>query len=330
MSAEVTLPAYDALSESRAHSPMARAVRLLLTKKIACVAMTYILIFYSAGLFAPLVVSALGMPSPYAQERTRGATLQGPSAEHWLGTDSLGRDMAARVIYSARTTAIFTIVVMITGGLFLGVGMGLLSGYRGGWVDTLIMRFGEVLSSLPTLFIMLALTAAFRTRINDLSFWAKDNTFLKDDGPPIVQFMLIALVTVPFAWFGSSRIVRSQVLSIRESPYIEAAELMGARTARILFRHILPGVMPLFLVGLSASMAGIAGAEVALSFLGLGVQAPYASFGSMIADGAGPKTLQLYPHLLLSSAVPVMLFFFSWNLLGDALVDVMQPKQHTR
>ena len=330
MTAQASPSFNDPLSETRSRSPMARAFRLLLTKKIACIAIAYILVFYAAGLFAPVVVTALGMPSPYEQQKAKGATLQGPSTEHWLGTDSLGRDMAARVIYSARTTAIFTIVVMVTGGLFLGVGMGLLSGYRGGWVDTLIMRFGEVLSSLPTLFIMLALTAAFRTRINDLSFWVKDNTFLADDGPPIVQFMLIALVTVPFAWFGSSRIVRSQVLAIRESPYIEAAELMGARTGRILFRHILPGVMPLFLVGLSSSMAGIAGAEVALSFLGLGVHAPYASFGSMIADGAGPKTLQLYPHLLLSSAVPVILFFFSWNLLGDALVDVMQPRQHTR
>ncbi len=329
MTAEVVRTLEETGTPARWRSPGARALRSLLRKKIACLAIVYLTIFYGAGLFAPLVVPALGLPSPYEQNRrTIEEVRAGPSREHPFGTDTLGRDMAARVIYSARTTVLFTIVVLITGGLFIGLGLGLLAGYRGGWVDTLIMRIGEVFSGLPTLFIMLALSAAFRTRIDDLIFWFKDNTFLGDDSRAIVQFLLIAMVTVPFAWIGSSRVVRAQTLSIRESGYVEAAELMGAGTWRVITRHVFPGVMPLFLVGLSGGMGGIAGSEVALSFLGLGISAPTASFGTMIGDGAGITAFRLYPHLLIAGALPVILFIFAWNLLGDALVDILQPKQH--
>ncbi len=329
MSAEAAIEFGDEFARpTRWGSPAGRAIRLLLRKKIACIAIVYLVIFYGAGMFAPVVVPMLGLPSPYEQNRTLGEIRQGPSSEHWLGTDGLGRDLASRVIYAARTTVLFTIVVMLTGGLFLGLGLGLLAGYRGGWVDTLIMRVGEVLSGLPTLFIMLALTAAFRTRLNDLTFWLKDNTFLGDDARAIVQFLMISAVTVPFAWVGSSRIVRAQALVIREQAYVEAAELTGASTWRVITRHIFPGVVPLFVVGLSGSMAGIAGAEVALSFLGLGISPPTASFGTMIGDGAGIYAFQTYPHLLIAGAAPVMLFLYAWNLLGDALVDVVQPRSH--
>jgi len=299
-----------------------RIARQLLHKKLAMAAIIYLAIFYSAGILAPWIAPY----DPYEQDRTVAAVRQPPSAEHWLGTDPLGRDLLSRVFYAARTTIIFTVAVVVTGGIFLGLGLGLLAGYRGGWVDTLIMRVGEVLSGMPTLFLILAITAAFRTRIADFSFWLQDNTFLGSDARIVVAFVIIVGATVPFAWVGSSRIVRSQALSIRESEFVIAAELMGASTWRIITRHILPGVMPLFIVGLSGGMAAIAGTEVALSFLGLGVTPPTASFGSMIGDGAGVRTFNDTPHLLLSPAIPVILFFFAWNLLGDALVDLVDPR----
>lgn len=299
-----------------------RIARQIVRKKLAMAAIVYLAVFYSAGILAPLIAPY----DPYEQDRTLGAVRQPPSADHLLGTDPLGRDMLSRVFYAARTTIIFTVAVVVTGGVFLGLGLGLLAGYRGGWIDTLIMRVGEVLSGMPTLFLILAITAAFRTRIADLSFWLQDNTFLGDDARTFVAFLIIVGATVPFAWVGSSRIVRSQALSIREADFVTAAELMGASTWRIVSRHILPGVMPLFIVGLSGGMAAIAGTEVALSFLGLGVNPPTASFGSMIADGAGVRTFNDTPHLLLSPAIPVILFFFAWNLLGDALVDLMDPR----
>ena len=312
------------IATKRFQSPSARAVKVLLTKKLAMIAVVYLVIFYAVGLLAPVV--APHDPNVIDLDLSR----EGPSSEHWLGTDRLGRDLASRVIYSARVTAIFTIVVTITGGLVLGLGLGLLAGYRGGWIDTAIMRLGEILSAVPTLFLMLALMAAFRSRIGDISFWLQTNTFLGGDARPIVQFMLIALVTVPFSWLGSARIVRSIALQLRESTFVEAAELYGATTWRMITRHILPGVMPLFLVGVTGGMAAIAGAEVALSFIGLGITDPTASFGNLIQEGAGPQTFSDFPHLLLAPAIPVVLFFFAWNLLGDALVDILEPRLNTR
>jgi peptide/nickel transport system permease protein len=301
-------------------------MRRLLRKKLAMVAVAYLAIFYFAAVFAPWVAPH----DPNRQEITAEARFAGPSSEHPLGRDALGRDILSRTIYAARTTLLFTLAVVLTGGLFLGLGLGLLAGYRGGLVDTAIMRIGEVLAGLPTLFLIIALTAAFRTRIADLGFWFKDNTFLGDSGPTLVDFMLIVGVTVPFAWIGTSRIVRSQALAIREAEFVLAAELMGASTWRIITRHILPGVLPLYIVGLSGGMAAIAGTEVALSFLGLGVNPPTASFGTLIGDGAGVRTFQAYPHLLLGAGIPVILFFFAWNLLGDALVDILEPRTASR
>jgi ABC-type dipeptide/oligopeptide/nickel transport system permease subunit len=301
-------------------------LRKVLRKKISICALVYLAIFYGLGIFAPVVAT----DDPTAQHRTLSEVRQGPSAEHWFGTDALGRDLYSRVVYSARTTIIFTLVVLLTGGLFLGLGLGLLAGYRGGWTDTAIMRIGEVLAGLPTLILMLAITAAFRPRITSLSYWLEDHTFLGQDAPTLVKFVIITAATVPFAWVGSCRIVRSQVLTIRELSFVTAAESMGASTGRILWRHILPGVLPLFIVGLSSSMAGIAGAEVALSYIGLGIDPPASSFGSLIYEAGGSATLQDYPHLLIFSAGPVILFFFAWNLLGDALVDILEPRSERR
>ena len=299
-----------------------RVLRQIVRKKIAMLAICYLLIFYSAGLLAPVIAPH----DPNEQHVTLADRRQAPSSEHWLGTDTLGRDLFSRVLYSARTTVLFTVVVLVTGGLFLGLGLGLLAGYRGGWIDTAVMRTGEVLSGLPTLVLMLAITAAFRSRITDMSFWLQDHTFLGQDAGTFLKFLIVAGATVPFAWVGSARIVRSQALAIREDTYVEAAEAMGASGWRVITRHIFPGVMPLWMVGLSGSMAGIAGAEVALSYLGLGIDPPGSSFGSLIEAAQGTVNLEHYPHLLIASAGPVILFFFAWNLLGDALVDLLASR----
>ena len=302
-------------------------IRELMHKKVAAVAIVLLLVFYLGGFLAPLIAPH----DPNYFELGVTPIREGPSWEHWLGTDQLGRDLLSRVIYSARTTILFTLAVLLTGGVFLGLGLGLLAGYRGGWVDTTIMRVGEILAGLPVLVLMLAISAAFRPRINDLSFWLEDHTFLGDEAGTLVQFMVIVGAAVPFAWIGSSRIVRSQVLAIREADYVLAAEAIGAPTSRILFRHIFPGILPVFIVGMSAGMAGIAGAEVALSWLGLGIDPPGASFGSLIREaGASPQTFKATPHLLLSTALPIVFFLYAWNLLGDALVDLVEPRNRQR
>ena len=304
-----------------------RALRVLLRKKIAVVAMVLIATFYFCGIFAPLISPYGPNEAPPLSSAPAGGLLEGPTADHWFGTDNLGRDLLSRVFYAARTTILFTLAVVLSGSLFLGLGLGLLAGYRGGWIDTVVMRVGEVLAGIPTLILMLAITAAFHTRITDFAFSLADNTPLSvNDARAIVQFTVLVGATVPFSWIGGCRIVRSQALAIREAAFVEAAECMGAGTWRILTRHILPGVLPLFFVGVTAGMAGIALAEVSLSFLGLGIDPPAASFGTLIHDGAGPYVLQNNPHLLLAPAIPVVVFFLAWNLLGDALVDLLEPR----
>ncbi|MGE5595965.1 MAG: ABC transporter permease, partial [Hyphomicrobiales bacterium] len=272
-----------------------RTMRLLLRKKLSALAVAYLLIFYACGIFAPLIAPY----DPTEQELSVEARAAGPSADHWFGRDFLGRDVFSRVLYAARTTILFTLAVLLTGGVFLGLGLGLLSGYRGGWVDTAIMRVGEVLAGLPTLIIMLAITASLRTQINDFAFNLADHTWLSvDDSRTLVKFFILVGATVPFAWVGTARIVRSVVLQVREQSYVLAAESMGASTWRIMFRHVLPGVLPIFVVGLSAGMAAIAGAEVAISWLGLGIDEPASSFGNLLNDVQGPYGFKQYPHLL--------------------------------
>ncbi len=306
--------------------PRFRVLRELLHKRIAVVAIVFLAIFYVSALFAPLIATH----DPNQQQLSVEARLQTPSGEHWLGTDRAGRDLFSRVVYAARTTTLFTLVVLLLGGGLVGVGLGLLAGYKGGVIDNSIMRAGEVLAGIPTLFLMLAIAAAFRSRLNDAAFWLQENTFLGDDARSIVFFLIIVGAAVPFAWVGSARIVRSQVLAIREQEYITAAEAIGVPTFRLLVRHVFPGVLPVFLVGLSAGMAGIAGTEVALSYLGLGVDPGTPSFGILIQTAGGVRTFEDFPHLLLVGAIPLILFFFAWNLLGDALVDVVEPRTYRR
>ena len=310
----------------RRPAPRFRFLRELARKKIAMLAIFFLSVFYLAGIFAPWVSTH----DPNQQELTVEARYNTPSTEHWFGTDRAGRDLYSRVVYAARTTLLFTLVVLVTGAGIIGLSLGLLSGYRGGWVDASIMRVGEVLSGIPTLFLMLAIAAAFRTNINDLAFWLKDNSFLGDDARPIVAFLIIVGAALPFAWVGSARIVRSQVLAIREQEYILAAEAIGVSTGRLLFRHVFPGVLPVFLVGLSGGMAGIAGAEVALSWLGLGVDPTTPSFGILLFEAGGVRTFEEYSHVLLVSGIPLTLFFFAWNLLGDSLVDLVEPRTYRR
>lgn len=307
-------------------APRFRFLRELARKRIAMLAIAFLAVFYLAGLFAPWVST----DDPNYQRLTIEDRLATPSGEHLFGTDAAGRDLFSRVVYSARTTMLFTVSVIITGSLVLGLGLGLLAGYRGGQTDSTIMRVGEVLSGVPTLLLLLAISAAFRTRLNDVGYWLQENTFLGDDARTTVSFLIIILAALPFAWIGSARIVRSQVLAIREQEYVLAAETIGVSTFRMLVRHVFPGVLPVYLVGLSAGMAGIAGTEIALSYLGLGVDPSTPSFGTLLQNAGGVRTFQEFPHLLLVAGIPYILFIFAWNLLGDALVDIVEPRTYRR
>ncbi len=300
--------------------PSFQLLRRLARRRLAAVAIVVIAIVYLAGVFAPLV-------APYGFAETDfGNTFAGPSLEHPFGTDRLGRDLLARVMWASQTTVIISAAVILTGGLAMGVTMGLLAGYAGGRIDNLIMRVADAFFGLPDILLLLLITATVRPRVEEFFDNFDDWPVLgglNQSGLP--DYFLIFGALALFGWVGMARIVRSQVLSLRESDYVLAARAAGARTPRLLFHHLLPNVTNIIIVAITFSLGAIAGTEIALTWLGIGIQPPHPSFGVMIFDASGLTTLRAHPTLMLVPAVVVAALLFSFNLLGDALNDVLNP-----
>ena len=302
----------------RWRSPLAVAIRRLLRKKIALAALAFISLFYFVGVFAPWVA-----PRSYTAQNL-DIVEQGPSLEHPFGTDRLGRDMLTRVMWASRTTVVVTVATLVTGGLVLSVGLGLLAGYAGRWVDTLIMRVGDVFFALPGLPMLIMVNASLGNRVRGWGWLQTLEDWLHIDG--FSDYFVIFGALSLFAWVGGARVIRSQVLALRQTEYVLAARAMGASTGRIIFRHLLPNVSNIVIVGLSAGLGGIAGTEIALTWFGVGVQPPTPSFGDMLFQGGSIRSLQAHPHLLLVPGAVVAALIFSFNLLGDALNDVLTPR----
>lgn len=256
-----------------------------------------------------------------------GEGLQGPSSRHWFGTDRLGRDLFSRALHSLRTTVIVTLIVVLLGNILLGLGLGLLAGYRGGRIDAVIMRLAETVMALPDLLILLVLVAAFRDRWDEWFMAIEDwlgFPYLIQQG--VADYTLITFGMSFVSWGGAARFYRGIALQIREREFILASEVVGARTVRLLTRHFFPSVLPWFVVGTSASLGAVAGSEVVLTWLGIGVRPPTSSFGAMVSDAGGVLTLTLHPQLLLVPTLFVLALMLSFSLLGDALNDVVNPR----
>lgn len=228
------------------------------------------------------------------------ATFEGPSAEHWLGTDQLGRDQLSRLLYGARISlsiGILGTLVAITLGMLIGTS----AGYFGGRVDDLIMWFINTVSSIPQFFLLLIVAALF-----ELS--------------PAALVLLFGLL----GWIGAARIVRGQVFSVKEREYIMAARALGSTDLRIMFRHILPNVIPILIIVTVRDIGILILAESALSFLGLGVQPPTATWGSMLSKSQ--QYFRLGPHLVVFPGVLITITVLSLYLIGDGLRDALDPR----
>jgi peptide/nickel transport system permease protein len=225
-----------------------------------------------------------------------------PSSEHLLGTDSLGRDMLSRIIYGGRVSlsvAFVAVMIATVTGIFLGV----IAGYYGKWVDTLIMRITDVVICFPVLF--LAITVA---------------TILK---PSLFNVMIIIGLV---SWTTMTRLVRGEVLKLREMEYIEAAKAMGQRNSIIIFRHILPNIMAPIVVQATLQTAEAILTESALSFLGVGVQQPVPSWGNMLNEATSIMVLQFKPWVWAPAGFAILLTILSINFVGDGLRDALDPK----
>ncbi|MCH8298579.1 MAG: ABC transporter permease [Chloroflexi bacterium] len=294
--------------------------RRLLRKKVGVTCLALILLMYGSGILAPLV-------TPYGyNDQDLSITKQGPSIGHPFGTDRLGRDILTRIIYGLRTTVIITIATLLTGSLAIGITMGLLAGYFGKFIDTLIMRVGEVSSAFPEIFLVLIIISTLKPPITEWVRGVEDTIGIDIISLGVVDYFVLSLALAIFSWFGMARLVRGQVLQARENQYVEAARAIGASTPRILSRHVLPNVMGPVIVMVSAGLAGVAGSEIFLSFLGIGIQPPTPSLGLMIFENGSISVLRSNPHLLLFPVLTLSLLLFTFNLLGDAVNDAFNPR----
>jgi len=261
--------------------------------------------WFGGGVIVLLVLLAIAAPffarhDPFGVELIN--SLQPPNGRHWFGTDVQGRDVWARLVYGARVS--LSVGILSQGiALTLGVVLGLVAGYYGRWIDELVMRLADVTLAFPTLLLLIALVAALQPSLT-------------------VVFITIGVV----GWAGMARLVRGQVLVIRELEFVQAERALGANDFRILILHVFPSVVAPVVIAATLGVAGAIMAESSLSFLGLGVQPPTPSWGSMIADGRDLYQLRhapwtsVFPGLAIGSAV------LGFNLLGDALRDALDPR----
>jgi peptide/nickel transport system permease protein len=262
---------------------------------LASAGVALVVVFVVFALFAPWLAPR---DPAYINLAGRLAT---PSWQHWMGTDELGRDILSRVIFGARISMLVGVCV-VTGSLLLGTLIGSIAGYYGGGVD----RFVNVIVmnsflSFPGILLAIAFVAFM--------------------GPGLWNLILALVIG---GWVGYARLVRAQVLAAREKEYVEAALALGASDFRVMLRHILPNIMQPVIVQAAIGMAGAVLAEGTMSFLGLGVPPPTASWGSMLNDGRGH--LFDAPHLVLFPAIAVMLAVLAFNFIGDALRDYLDPR----
>ena len=298
-----------------------QSLRRLLRKKVGVVSLVIIVVFYTAGILAPWI-------TPYGYNEFNFSEIQqGPSLSHPFGTDRAGRDQFTRVIYGLRTTVIITVASIMTGSLLMGVGLGLVSGYFGKLVDSVIMRVGDVFLAFPSMLLVILIAATVGDTVRDLVRDFEASTGIKGIVRlGIVDYVIVFGALSAFSWVGMARLVRGQVLSVKENQYMEAARAVGASTQRVLLTHVLPNVLSPVIVVVSMGMGTAAGAELFLSWVGVGIQPPTPSLGRMIFEYGNISWLRQAPHLLLFPVGTITIIIFSFNLLGDALNDAFNPR----
>jgi peptide/nickel transport system permease protein len=258
-----------------------------------------------AGFIIILLIFVLAMLAPFIapydpNEINVKAILLGPSMQHWMGTDGLGRDVLSRMLHGGRISLLVGLVAVGISTL-IGILLGAIAGFYRGWVDVLIMRLVDVMLSIPSFFLILAVIA-----------------FLT---PSIINIMIVIGLT---SWMGVTRLVRAEFLSLCEREYVMASRTLGARDYRLIFKHLLPNSLTPIIVSAVLGVAGALLMESGLSFLGLGVQAPQASWGNILTDGK--EYIQFAWWLSLFPGLAILITVLVYNLLGEGLRDALDPR----
>jgi peptide/nickel transport system permease protein len=261
------------------------------------IAVVFILTAIFASFIATHDVTAINTAARY------GA----PSAEHWFGTDALGRDVFSRLVFGARISLEVGIIVVVVSSI-VGIFIGAIAGFYGGWVDKILSGYiFNVFLAFPGLLLAIALVAFLGAGLGKL---------------------ILALCVI--GWVGYARVMRGQVLKVREYDFVQAARALGASDGRILFTHILPNAVQPLIVQASLGMAGAVLSEASLSFLGLGIPPPAPSWGTMIEEARGFDVLINAPHVMIFPGVAIALTVLAFNFIGDGLREYLDPKQRKR
>lgn len=266
----------------------------MVKNKLAIFGAIVLLFFIVLAIFAPVI-------SPYDPSEIIEEEIQRPSAKHWFGTDDLGRDLFSRALYGARISLTVG-VVAVTIAILIGTLLGALSGYYGGWIDTIIMRFVDIMLAFPSIFLILTIQVMLT--------------------PSIYNVMIVIGLT---SWMGVSRLVRGEFLTLRERQYVEAARAIGCSNSRIIFRHILPNAQAPIIVAATLGMAGAILTESALSFLGLGVQPPTPSWGNMLMDAQA--YMRDAPWMAIIPGLLILLTVLSLYFVGEGLREILDPRR---
>ena len=294
--ADAAQPAGTVAPSARAVSPGRRTLRRFLTHRLALIGAVVLLALAFSAIAAPLL-------APYDPTAIDLVSIsQSPSFDHLLGTDAVGRDILSRALYGARVSlsvGVVAVAIYLTIGFLLGA----IAGYTGGLTDSAIMRFTDVMMCFPTFVLILILVGIV--------------------GPNITNIMLVIGL---FGWPGVARLVRGQVLQLREMDYVLAARAIGGSRRYVMFRHILPNVIGPLTVAGSLGIAGAILAEAGLSFLGLGVTQPTPSWGAMLNEARNPATLATEPWLWLTPGILISLAVLAANFIGDGLRDAFDVR----
>ena len=278
--------------------------------RLAVVGLGFVILLAIAGIFGPMLA-----PWPYYVQDTKAVLANGAaplvpfqSPSHLLGTDDIGRDLLSRLLDGARISLSVAFVVQIV-VLVLGVPIGALAGWFGGRIDTYLMRFTDIMYAFPDLLLIILFSVAFRETALGRVF---DGLF--------VVFLAIGITS----WVTVARLVRGQILSLKETEFVEAARAIGVSDRNIVIRHLLPNGIGPVIVAITLGVPGAILAESTLAYLGVGVQAPRASWGSLIFDGQ--RFIRTEPHMVFFPALLIALALLSFTFLGDGLRDALDPK----
>ncbi|NMM51729.1 ABC transporter permease [Paenibacillus aquistagni] len=288
-------------------SPWVLAFRQVRQSKLAIFGVVMLLLMFLICFLGPFF-------SPYTIDtlNIRNGN-KAPSAAHWLGTDNLGRDILLRVMLAGRISLLVGFVAMMV-SVSIGSLLGAIAGFYRGWVDTIIMRIIDIMMSIPSLPLLIILGSI-------LSDWKI---------PPSERIYIVMFMLGILSWPGLARLVRGQILSLREQEFMQAAESLGLRDSKKIFRHLLPNTIPIIIVNATLAVGGAILMESVLSYLGLGVVPPTPSWGNMISAANNLIDFQKRPWLWIPPGVCVFITVMSFNFVGDALRDAFDPKSKSK